>query len=281
MHIQQPFLYDDAFLRDVIEADESQLHCWWLGQSGFLLKWKGRHLLFDPYLSDSLTLKYKDTDKEHTRMTARVIAPERLDFIDVVTTSHNHTDHLDAESLNPILQVNPTITLVGPEANRDFIAHRLDCPTERITVLDDGHTVTIGDMRFHGIAAAHDELETDESGRHQFLGFVVEWGPWTIYHRGDTRLYDGLADRLKRFQIDLAFLPINGWKAERRVAGNLNASEAVELACDVGIRHTVPHHFHMFAFNTVEPDAFQRLANEAKLAHTVLQNGERLSLKKS
>ena len=48
-------------------------------------------LLLDPYLSDSLTQKYTATDKPHVCMTARVVAPERLDFIDLVTSSHNHT----------------------------------------------------------------------------------------------------------------------------------------------------------------------------------------------
>ena len=74
-----------------------------VGQSGYLVKWKGHRLLIDPYLSDSLTRKYAGTDKPHVRMTARVIAPEQLDFIDVVTSSHNHTDHLDAETLGPLL----------------------------------------------------------------------------------------------------------------------------------------------------------------------------------
>ena len=82
----KPVLQDDAFLDDVkrarVEAPE-QLHLWWLGQSGFLVQWQGRHLLFDPYLSDSLTSKYAATDKPHVRMTERVIAPERMKFVDV------------------------------------------------------------------------------------------------------------------------------------------------------------------------------------------------------
>ena len=76
----QPLLQDDAFLADVervrMEAPDD-LHLWWLGQSGFLVQWRGRHLLLDPYLSDSLTLKYAATDRPHVRMTERVIAPER------------------------------------------------------------------------------------------------------------------------------------------------------------------------------------------------------------
>src|SRR5215467_4046205 len=101
-----PLQQDDDFLADVAETrDElSNLHVWWLGQSGFLVQWQGRHLLLDPYLSDSLTRKYAGTDKPHVRMTARVVAPEQLDFIDVVTSSHNHTDHLDGETLGPLLR---------------------------------------------------------------------------------------------------------------------------------------------------------------------------------
>src|SRR6185436_4864675 len=126
----KPLLQDDAFLADLRRAQASldRVHIWWLGQSGFLIQWRGRHLLLDPYLSDSLTRKYAETDKPHVRMTERVIAPERLDFIDVVTSSHNHTDHLDADTLLPLFQANPSLTLLIPEANRAFVAERLRLP---------------------------------------------------------------------------------------------------------------------------------------------------------
>src|SRR5947208_4938963 len=104
----KPVLQGEDFLADVAEArgDLEHVHLWWLGESGFLIQWQGRHLLLDPYLSDSLTRKYAGTDKPHVRMTGRVIDPERLDFIDVVTSSHNHTDHLDGETLQGLFGVN-------------------------------------------------------------------------------------------------------------------------------------------------------------------------------
>src|SRR6185295_14731400 len=107
----KPFLQDDEFLADVAEArlEPEHLYLWWLGQSGFLIQWQGQHLLLDPYLSDSLTHKYAATEKPHVRMTERVVAPERLNFIQVVTSSHNHTDHLDKETLGPLLRVNPRL----------------------------------------------------------------------------------------------------------------------------------------------------------------------------
>src|SRR5512138_653414 len=131
----KPVLQDDAFLEDVSRAkdDADQLHLWWLGQSGYLIQWQGHHLLLDPYLSDSLTKKYAGTNKPHVRMTERVIAPERLDFVDVVTSSHNHTDHLDAETLIPLLEANPSLTMIVPRANLAFAAERLKVPPGRLT----------------------------------------------------------------------------------------------------------------------------------------------------
>src|SRR5262245_47451588 len=121
------FKKDQAFLDDVESAPQSPntFSIWWLGQSGFLLLWNGHRLVFDPYLSDSLTDKYAKTKKPHTRMGELVIDPAKLKNIEIVTSSHNHTDHLDAETLKPILKSNPGITFVIPESNRDFVSDRV------------------------------------------------------------------------------------------------------------------------------------------------------------
>src|SRR5437773_5322229 len=108
-------------------ADEKKFYLWWLGQSGFLLQWKGKRVLIDPYLSDSLTKKYATTDKPHVRMSERVVDPDLLKNILIVTSSHNHTDHLDADTLIPILENNPGINFIIPEANREFVAERVKC----------------------------------------------------------------------------------------------------------------------------------------------------------
>jgi L-ascorbate metabolism protein UlaG (beta-lactamase superfamily) len=277
-----PALSDNAFLADVEAArraatgDECSL--WWLGQSGFLVQWRGRHLLLDPYLSDSLTHKYANTDKPHVRMTTRVIAPERLSFVDVVTSSHNHTDHLDAETLSPLLAANPTIKLVVPEANRAFVADRLHMNPALPIGLDEGASVTMAGLTLTGVPAAHESVERDEQGRCKFLGYVVRFGPWTLYHSGDTVLYEGMAERLRPFAPDVALLPINGRAPERRVAGNLDGPEAARLAHDIGARLVIPCHYDMFAFNTAPPDAFAAECERIGQPYRVLRQGERCSL---
>src|SRR5215210_927115 len=143
MELIQPLLQDDALLADIVAArnETAGFHLWWLGQSGFLVQWQGKHLLLDPYLSDSLTKKYATTDKPHVRMTQIPIAPERLNFIDVVTSSHNHTDHLDHETLRPLRRVNPQLQMIIPEANRQFVAERLQTDPHWPLGVNDGTTV--------------------------------------------------------------------------------------------------------------------------------------------
>lgn len=277
----KPLLKDDAFLADVARARaaEDTFHLWWLGQSGFLLKWHERHLLLDPYLSDSLTEKYKDDPRRpHTRLTERVVDPGRLNFIDVATSSHNHTDHLDGITLRSLWFANPAMRLVIPEANRDFVADRLGIHRQLPIGLDDGESVLCADFRFTGIAAAHETLEQDADGRHKFLGYVIEFGNrFTIYHSGDTILYDGLVERLQRFKIDVAILPINGNNPERGVAGNLNGVEAAQLAKAINAGIVIPCHYEMFAFNTVSPDDFVAEARRIDQSVRLLRAGERWS----
>src|SRR5438128_9613375 len=151
----KPALEDDTFLADVAAAREDfeHFHLWWLGQSGFLLQWQSHHLLFDPYLSDSLTKKYANTDKPHIRMTERAVDPSRLTFIDVCTSSHNHTDHLDAETLNPLRQANPDMRFVIPEANRFFVVDRLGCDPTWPVGLNNGEEFTAGAFHLTAVPA--------------------------------------------------------------------------------------------------------------------------------
>jgi len=248
---------------------------WWLGQSGFLIQCNGVCVLFDPYLSDSLTKKYLNTAKPHTRMSELVIDPHLLDCIDVVTSSHNHTDHLDGETLIPLFKVNPNVQFIIPEANRDFVVDRVKCKLNFPIGLNDGEKVEIKGFTFHGVPAAHNEIERDELGRCKYMGYVVQFGKWTVYHSGDTIWYDSMVDILKPFHVDVAFLPINGNDPSRGVAGNLNAVEAAQLGKAIGAKLVIPHHYDLFTFNTANPEDFITATASVQQPCQVLRLGER------
>ena len=271
-----PYLQGQDLLANIRNTDigADRFYLWWLGQSGFLIQWRGQHLLFDPYLSDSLTEKYALTDKPHIRMTSLAVDPAKLDFIDIVTSSHIHTDHLDAFSLKPLISANPGMSFIIPEANRAFVCERLGCRDDYPLGLNDKESLSVGDFTFHGVPAAHNLLEKNAKGQCLFMGYVVKFGPWTVYHSGDTLWYQDLEEILKPFQVDLALLPINGNKPERRVAGNLDYEEAPKLALAIGARTVIPCHYQMFEFNTADPQDFAVASKRLGQSYAVLECGE-------
>jgi L-ascorbate metabolism protein UlaG (beta-lactamase superfamily) len=287
----KPVQQDDAFLADVARTREELGHTfrlWWLGQSGFLLQYRGRHLLFDPYLSDSLTKKYAGTEKPHVRISERVVAPDRLDFIDVITSTHGHTDHLDGETIVPIARAVQARMdrmleaegasagfqpgLVLPDAIENLAIERLGVAKPYFYALNAWDQQKIFSFTFTAVPAAHDRLAIDEQGRNLYLGFVVKIGPHIVYHSGDTVVYEGMADLLRPFSIDVAILPING------KVGNMGGRDAARLAKEIGARIVIPCHYDMFEFNTADPnDEFVPECERLGQPYRVLRLGERFS----
>jgi L-ascorbate metabolism protein UlaG (beta-lactamase superfamily) len=194
-------------------------------------------------------------------MTRRVIDPKRLAFVDLVTATHGHTDHLDAETLHAI---RPRV-LVCPTSIEPVAAERARLEPIGIAA---GETIEAGGFTFTGVHADH-----GTPGR--ALGYVVGREPWTIYHSGDTLAFAGLGETLRAFELDVAILPING------MIGNMNGAEAARVAKDAGVGIAVPSHFEMFEFNTASPAEFVRECERLGQPYRVLRAGERLELESS
>jgi len=275
----EPVLSDDAFVGDVESArpDARTLHVWWLGQSGYLVKWNSGRLLIDPYLSDSLTEKYAGSDRPHVRLSRRVVDPARLGKISVITATHQHTDHLDERTLRAIREADlkadePWLPmLVAPRAIREIAEQRWGGDVN--VLLNDNETYGWGDFSIRAVAAAHDRLERNGRGWSHYLGYVFRFGSICIYHSGDTVVYDGMVEQLRPMGIDVAILPING------KLHNMNGAEAAKLGKAIGAKRVVPCHYDMFEFNTADPrEKFIPECERIGQAYHILRLGERLTL---
>lgn len=277
------FQKDEALLADIGSAPGGgdDLCLWWLGQSGFLVKWRGEYALLDPYLSDSLTRKYAGTNLPHDRMTERCLAAPRLDFVTLALSSHLHTDHCDAATLVPLAEAVQSrggcLRLLLPRSGLARARERLGAVPVQYLPLDAGEEALVGAFHISAVAAAHPTVERDAHGQCLFLGFLIGAGPWMIYHSGDTLWHDRLVPAVIAAAPDIVLLPINGNRPERGVPGNLNGTEAAALAKAVGATIAIPHHYDMFAFNTESPDEFVRAAGRLGQPFRVLRCGERWS----
>jgi L-ascorbate metabolism protein UlaG (beta-lactamase superfamily) len=274
----EPFRHGAELIAEIATTVPApgSLSIWWLGQSGYLVKSREGLLAIDLYLSEHLTKKYEATDRPHVRMTRSPLRGGDLRGVGLVLASHKHSDHLDPGTLPELMAASPGAVLALPEAAREH-AIALGLPAGRLVGLDAGTIVERAGFRARAIASAHEGLDTDEAGRHLYLGYAIESQGLRLYHSGDTLAYDGLASQLAADRFDVVFLPINGRRPERGVPGNMSAAEAVDLAAQVRPRFVVPHHYDMFTFNTVPVDMFASEARRLPEGTTarVLRCGER------
>jgi L-ascorbate metabolism protein UlaG (beta-lactamase superfamily) len=226
----------------------------WLGQAGFWIE-TGRHrVLIDPYLSDSLARKYAGKPNDHRRLMPPPIAVEHLPRPDLVLVTHAHTDHMDPDTLRPLATRFPALPFVVPAARMEMARERIG-ETANLVAVDAGETASpLEGLAVTAFPAAHETLERDSDGRHLFLGYGISGGGFRLYHSGDTIPFDGLTEAVRAFRPDIALLPVNGRDAVRLAAGipgNLTLAEAITLAGAADAAFLVPHHFGLFAFNTI------------------------------
>ena len=158
----------------------------------------------------------------------------------------------------------------GPAASRDEAVRRSGAAPDRLLPVDACDAVEPWPgLSVTAVRASHETLERDAEGRHRFLGYVLRFaapgGVVTLFHSGDTVPFDGQALEVARFRPDVALLPVNGRSAAllaRGVPGTLTLDEALDLAEAVGAAAVVAHHHGMFAFNTCDPAARARRAED-------------------
>ena len=285
MELIQPVQSGAALVNDIAETKPAsgEVALWWLGQSGYAVKTASALFYVDLYLSEHLTAKYANTEKPHIRMTAAPLRGGDLSHVEWVFASHKHSDHLDPLTMPDLFAASPQAKLILPAAIVDY-AISLGLERERLIPTRSDEILQVGPLTVHVIPSAHPGLDYSEDSGFPFLGFVFEVDGLKMYHSGDTLVYDGLAERLRRFDLDIAFVPINGTDARRdqlKVPPNMNMEEALELARQIKPRLLIPHHYDMFTFNTADVRDFEQLAASSGQKYAVLNCGERFRFRRS
>jgi len=234
----------------------------WLGQAGFWIETGAHRLLIDPYLSDSLAIKYAGKPNDHKRMMPAPVDVGDLPRPDLVLVTHAHTDHMDPMTLGPLRERFPDLPFVVPAAREAQARERIGAGASLI-LADAGEGLSpLPGLDLTVFPAAHESFDLDARGRHPFLGYGLGAGGLRIYHSGDCIPFDGLAGLLADFAPQIALLPVNGRDSARLAAGipgNFTLDEAVALTSS--LRYLIPHHFGMFAFNTIDPALIDRVAD--------------------
>lgn len=236
---------------------DKQVGIWYLGQVGFLLKSGNSHIAIDPYLSD-----YVDTHCCQYVNWQRLYPPptdaQQLTCLDLVLCTHAHYDHADPITLTQLASSNPAVKFVIPAPEVAAVAaYGID--PERIIPAVAFQKMVFGDFEILPIPAAHETLQPDANGNYPALGYIIQTNGKTFFHAGDMCMYDGLIQSLQAFQVDMAFLPINGrdyFRNRDDIIGNFNCEEAVLLAKEIGADLLIPMHHDLYSVNRVRTAHF-------------------------
>ncbi|WP_274362853.1 MBL fold metallo-hydrolase [Paenibacillus thermotolerans] len=237
---------------DAAVVPEGCVAVWFVGQESIILKGKETVIYIDPWVSDELERKGAKRDFEPP------FRPEDIRRADVCLITHEHDDHLDEGTIRVMARSCPETRYVAPVFCRDKL---LNCGAteDRLTIAATGEPLTFGEAHIVPVPAAHESLETDEHGRHRYVGYVINMNGVTVYHAGDTVVYPGLVDSLANYKIDLGLLPINGgdyFRRERGIVGNMDYREAAEVAVASGMETVIPLHYDGFGSNGEKPGDF-------------------------
>ncbi len=194
---------------------------WYLGHAGFVLRFATITFYIDPYLSGP---------------DAPLVA-RQIRHADMILATHVHPGHLDVPSVVPMLVACGRAKLVLPKSAGDS-AHAAGIDYARMTTTDSGLRVEYWKDNLYGrvyaVPSAHPQLDWTALGGYPYLGYLIRFGRWTVYHAGDCAPYEGLADHLRPFNVNVAIVPVGG--------KNHSAGDAAQLASDIGARWLVPMH---------------------------------------
>ena len=238
---------------DALEVGEHSLAFWGLGQVGVAIKGPGGVIYVDPYLTDS-----DGAGGSLPRTFPPPLSPTEVTNAAVVLLTHVHIDHTDPDTVLPLSGASPEARFVASFTSSDALVEAgLD--EDRIFVPEVGEPVEVAGARVTALPSSHTELEHDPERGYPYLGYVIEWNGVAVYHAGDTVVYDGLIETLSAWDIDIAFVPINGrdyFRTERGIVGNADLRETAELTETLDIGLIVPTHYDLIEGNTVDPGHF-------------------------
>lgn len=259
-------------------AEKSQeLSITWIGHSTFLIQIGGYNILTDPIFGNLPLFR---------RITPPGIALHTLPPIDFVLISHNHRDHMDADTLKELFKRNPSLTFLVPQGDAHWFKKR-------------------------GIRNVKEHMWWDEQSYHSFMPLKLTflpafhwsqrgffdfnrslWGSWMIECHGKRLYFAGDTAYASHFKvigeafplIDIALMPIGPCEPRTWMThAHVSAEEAGQAFIDLGAHHFIPMHWGTYYFGLDTFDLpYKRLSAwwHAQNMHTkklcVLKIGESL-----
>lgn len=213
------------------------------------------------------------------RVRAAAVDPRDLADTRLILISHAHRDHLSRQTLRRLPRA---ATIVLPPGCESLVA---DLGFAQVVELDTGQSFAFADTEIVAVPVRHPgargPFDRQQRGAN---GYIVRTQGRTVFFAGDTGYFSGFSETGRRFDPDLALLPISGYQPAPFRDDHLSPLDAVYALEDLGARVLVPitHGSFEVGYEPIhEPLAWLRgLAQDPrrgpwlKAALTILDHGQ-------
>ena len=223
----------------------------WIGHASFLVQLAGANVLVDPQFSERASPVQFAGPR---RIVPLPLELHELPRIDVVLISHNHYDHLDADTVKGLAAASTgsPLFLVPLGLKAWFHAKGI----ERVEEFDWWQAREAGPLRFTLVPVQHWSKRTlVDANRSLWGGWAIEGGGLKLVHTGDlgySRDVEDVGERLGPF--DLALIPIGAYAPRWFMKiHHVDVPEALQVRKALRAARAIGMHWGTFEHLTDEP----------------------------
>lgn len=222
----------------------------WIGHASFFIQFAGHSVLVDPNWA-----KWHGPVK---RQRHPGLPLHDFPEVDLVLVTHAHFDHLHKPSLK-ILQADKGI--VVPTGSSSLV-RKLGFPAvHEMRVWDE---IDILGMRIIHTPSHHWGARYVHDTHRDYGGYLMCANGKSVFHCGDSTYFDGFTEIGKRYEIDIALMPIGAYESPSGRDVHMNPEQAVRAFQDLGAKILIPMHYGTFPLgNEALSEPVERLLLEA------------------
>lgn len=248
-------------LQKFLSSSGAPIHATWLGHSTVLLRVAGKTILLDPTLTERISPVFFFG----RRFQPPALKLEELPHIDFLVISHDHYDHLDADSVRFFARPDRVGTRIITALGVGSRLESFGISTHRIVELDWWEKFEEQGFEFTATPSQHFSGRSyNDNAKTLWAGIAIRHASANIYFSGDSGYYTHfkkIGDALGPF--DFAILESGQYNVWWHYVHML-PEEVVRAAQDLGAKVFLPIHWGMY--NLAMHDWFEPIMRVTEIA---------------
>ncbi len=201
----------------------------WIGHASYALQWGGPVVVTDPLFGPRAAVV--------SRRVPPAFGPEKIPAGAVALISHNHYDHLDAQS---VAALGRRVRFLCPLGLKDLLG---EMGATQVTELDWSESLEIDGTRFTCLPAQHWSRRFGQ-GLNQSLwcAWLVERDGRRVFYGGDSGYFVGFREYGRLWPgIDIALMPVGAYLPRWFMHyAHMDPAEVLAASRDLGAKVVVP-----------------------------------------